>query len=105
MNSQHSAMIDVASYSCGIVVHARIVLLIEVYPALVVRSGVRPAVSGRVVVVVTFVVPMRCLTVVSRHAARLVDVSSQRYEQTVLGQVLGLMGVISAACALPAARP
>ena len=94
-------MIDVVSYSCGIVVHARIVLLIEVYPALVIRSDVRPAVGGRVVVVVTFVVPMRCLTIVSRHAARLADVSSQRYEQTVLG----LMGVISAACALPAARP
>lgn len=94
-------MIDVVSYSCGIVVHARVVLLIEVYPALVIRSGVRPAVGGRIVVVETFVVPMRCLTIVSRHAARLADVSSQRYEQTVLG----LMGVISAACALPAARP
>lgn len=67
-------MIDVTSYSCGIVVHARIVPLIEVYPALVVRSGVRPAVGCWVVVVVTFVVPMRCLTVVPRHAARLVDV-------------------------------
>ena len=69
-SKSHSTMIDVTSYSCGIVVHARIVLLIEVYPALVVRSGVRPAVGRWIVVVVTFVVPMRCLTVVSGHDAR-----------------------------------
>ena len=94
-------MIDVVSYSCGIVVHARVVLLIEVYPALVIRSGVRPAVGGRIVVVEHLRCTHEVLDHVSRHAARLADVSSQRYEQTVLG----LMGVISAACALPAARP
>ncbi len=67
-NSKQSTMFDITSHSCGIVVHARIALFIEVYPALVVRSGVRPAIGRWVVVVVTFVVPMRCLTVVSGHS-------------------------------------
>ena len=73
-SKSHSTVIVVRSYSCRIVIHARIVLLIEVYPALVIRSSVRPAVGCWVVVVLTFVVPMRCLTIVSRHTARLVDV-------------------------------
>jgi len=91
-------MFDKTSHSCGIVVHARIALFIEVYPAVVVGSGVRPAVGRWIVVVVTFVVPMRCLTVVSGHDARGPGLSM--FSSTVRASSAGVY-----ACALPAVRP